>query len=573
MTAKKTSAKGDYKQPVLKREPVSVRQLELMLIVFLRSSTGFLAANGTLKEESFSAGHRCYAVMWGMICAFHETFDNDLPSEEFLAAELEQVSEDVLTDAEIDVLDDFLSTAFSMDEDAIKDKVALRILKNYMEDRLTDQMRVEIASNNFTPRDIFALATGYRDQAASLGSIQAEPIAKPFADDWILGEDFRIEKVSCGIDDLDLLMCGGIAKKEVMGLLGPHGSCKTLMAIQIICTMAANARALWIADDRKGPLPMFFYFFYEGTIDEMRLRSLAFSAKISRESLEMGDMAQLSTKDNLKGYEQRLFADYARNGIEILGEQERLLIATKRINDNVRFIDMTGNDPLRSSQGYGSIEEVESILRANDDHVRNNTGEEAVTGGFVIDYVGAMAKRYKEYNNFDDAALRHAITGAPYAAKHRIAIHRNCTALLLHQLSGAANELAPGKVAHGTKSAESRTFRENLDFNFVIGAPDREGHVQIQMDKQRRTGRQPAIVVRIHGKICAVLSTNGKMVVDNGSIIPAEALHMIQGNDDSYDDDFTAADGAVSVGPGAKGLQLNMPQQDAQSDVLLQDEI
>ena len=85
---------------------------------------------------------------------------------------------------------------------------------------------------------------------------------------------------------------------------------------------------------------------------------------------------------------------------------------------------------------------------------------------------------------------------------------------MLHQLSGQANQKGSAAKVYHTDAAESKSFAENLDFAFVIGAVNDLGLCQINATKHRRTADCPAAIVRVRGEMSRVEGTGNKYAID-----------------------------------------------------------
>ena len=514
-----------------RRAPLTDRQIELMLAVLIRRESSFLAAKSQLTVDRFASLHRAYAVVWSIVCDYHDEF-TDMPNEDYIIGEIEsRLDEDpeAMSPEESSMLDQYLTWAFKPPLREMKEKVAFKLLRRYLEDRLIDDARHQLNSSAHTPTNIFGLMQGFTERASIIGAIEPNPLGKPFPKGWDRNESLKITKIKTNMADLDDFMQGGLGQGEVMGLLGPHGSCKTTLGVQVACEWAKAYRAAWKENSRQG-LPSYVYLFiYEGSVSEMRLRALSHTGQIARDSLEIGEPRALSTASKLRRYERQKFAAKLRKGDRVFGERTRYKLAQGILNDNFRVIDMTGNDVDNPGRGWGMVDEIASLLRTDVEFHRRR-GIEHRVGGVIIDYVGAAVERYIDMTpNTSHDNLRHLLGKFPLHAKNKIAMAYKCPVIVLHQLSGTANSFSPGKLPKGTDSAECKSFRENLDWLIVVGNPTQEGRALIGLDKQRRGPAKRSVVIQIDGRFCSVLSTDGRWVLDEhtGSIVEAASLRQI----------------------------------------------
>ncbi len=211
------------------------------------------------------------------------------------------------------------------------------------------------------------------------------------------------------------------------------------------------------------------------------------------------------------------------------------------------ILDMTGGDEQHRGAGSGYIAEISSRIKAE---LRGH-GPDATCRLTVIDYLGAMAKRHLAVANKDVDELRHWVANAPLEAKNQIAAKYNCPVWLMHQFSGAANAKAPGAQYHHTDAAESKSFAENLDFSFAVGAPNAMGLCQFLTTKHRRTGHQPTQIIQIQGEMSTVIYaghlytldpyTHHFVAADDEHPASSESMQVAQmltsGNNQTNDDD------------------------------------
>lgn len=511
-----------------RRAPLTERHIEMMLGVLIRKESAFLVARSRLQAETFAEGHRRYAILWSIVDDHYEEF-NELPLENHVVAELEvRLDEDpgALSPEGIELLDEYLAMIYRVDEEELKEKVVFRYLKQYLEDRLAERLRSEVNGSRHTPSNLFGLMSTYAEEASSIGTLEPVPLAAPFERGWDRTSSLKVHKVRTWVDDLDDMMQGGTANGEVFGILGPHGSCKTTLGVQIAAQWSANYREAWKARGRQGPLEFVYMFIYEGSLDEMRLRALSHIGQIARDSLEIGDPRALSREGQLHTYEERRFSVELSRGERVFGELERYRIAQRMLNDNFRIVDMTGNDSEHPGRGAGMVDEIRSTIETDGEHHRR-AGFEYKVGGIVVDYVGAAVERFIDQSQkASHDNLRHLIGRFPLHSKNKLARSFDCPVCLLHQLSGTANSFAPGKVPKGTDSAECKSFRENLDHNFVVGNPSSEDWAILSLDKHRRGPAMPPVAISIDGRFSTVRSTNGAVVIHNNKLVEAASLRQ-----------------------------------------------
>lgn len=528
-------------QAIGKRPPVTDRQIEIMLAVLIRKKNALVTARSHLFPETFADHHRHYSALWAIALDYYDEF-NDMPPEEQLAAEIEsRLDQDptALSEEEIETIDNFLRTAYAVDEQYLLENLAFKYLKEYLEDRLAAKLRNEVSDGYSTSAGMFELLSRYQEEAGSIGTLTPKPLASPFEEGWDNDNASAIHKVASDLPFLSNMTNGGIARGEVLLLMGPHGSCKTTIAVQMACEQALSHYENWDNlrhESPDEPLRYVYMFFYEGTLAEMRMRCLSYAARIARESLEEGDVAKLSRAGSLKDYElkdPKLQAFVEGNAVHIPGELERYRLLQQKLNRNLRIVDMTGNDQDFPGRGYGMVDEMVQVIRGEQELAKTQ-GENRGTALVVIDYAGAAVERHMDHNNIPrDRGLRFLLNKFPMHCKNKLAVAFDCPVLLMHQLSGAANAMNPGKVAKGTDAAESKTVRENTDWCMVLSNPDKDGLCVVTMDKHRRAPSTNNEVIRINGRFCRVDSTDGRYFYDQsqGKIVNRSTLHSVNSSD------------------------------------------
>lgn len=525
------------------RRVLQRRQIENMLMILCRHEPSFLRARQYLHVDLFPARHTGLAAIWAIVNDYYDEF-SFLPNEEQIATEFEaRVDTDPeFSDDAIEDTDRFISAIFGPDEETIEGstKVAFAYLRQYLEDRLMDRVRSDMMNNRVTPNDTFGRLQEYTQEASQIQAVEPNPIRPMFEEGWDENNELEVVKIRTGSSFVDCMLKGGIARTEVVGFLGPHGSLKTTMAVQIGTDIAVNARKEWARNGKEGPLGFCYHFFWEGTLNEMRLRSLSHVGKISRDSLEKGDPASLGRGRRLKDYEKKLFASKLGREGALESEFQRYKTAQVLLNDNYRAIDMTGNDPDNPARGSGLVDEIVSVLLLEKQFYEQQ-GVEWHVDCVTVDYAGAACKRHCLAHNRDpDRFLRHLLGGFNLELKNKVAVAFDCAVLSLHQLNADANALTVAKTGHGTDAAEARNWRENVDFNIVVGNLDQGQRCLISLDKHRRTPGIAEQIIQLQGEICTVVAADKDWTIDpvQRQIVRRDDMAKVyNGNQDALDDD------------------------------------
>jgi RecA/RadA recombinase len=540
-----------------------------MMTCVVRDPHSFRTAKIGLSSELFAEKHRGFAALWAVVFDYNEEFGG-LPDEDYVVGELERRLEedpDAMTDEGMQELDDFIARAYKLDPKFLDHKTRKschKHLRQYLEEQMKEDLQATLSSSTYTPTDMCGLLEDYKQAHHRLASLDPEGLDVPFPEGWE-SQGPQVVKRKTGIDYLDWMLNGGKARGEVYGLLGPSGSCKTTLAVQYAVLQAQQDRSEWRAATKRGEkaeLPITYYFFYEATLAEFRVRALSCHGQIDRTTLENGEYDKLSTRDNLKPYERRRWQLNLKRGNQVMSESERFKRAQKILNLNLRLIDMTGNDEKNPGRGWGMVDEIAQIIQMDLDQ-RRARGQACRVGSIVIDYAGAAVKRFLDHEGKDyQSNIRHYIGSFGMQCKNKLAIAYDCDVLVLHQFSGKANSMAPGVLPASTDAAESKNWRENLDFSLLVGNPNNDHFAVFGRDKARRAARVNNIVVKINGKLSRV-DWAKDFAVDpvRRTIVHKRELHSVDDDDepsgetvrmDEYDEGGSVADDiARSMNSGA----------------------
>lgn len=504
----------------MKRRPVLAEsKKELMMTVLLRNEDAYKATREILKPEHFGEFDRGYALTWHIAGDFFTDHDA-LPEFEILKAEVEAACESnptLLNDAEYDKLSDFLSFAFdkdSFDRDVTTDRAngdwAIKTAKKFLDERLAARMKEAIQSKDMIPVNLPEVMSRFAAEAEQIAAVSTEVDFDPFADNW--HQTASIKLFSTGIPIFDNFLGGGHAPGEVYGLMGPYGSCKTTMASMLVVEGAKAFYEEHLLDPSQPP-KIAFVVCYEARKAEMRNRTLGYAAKIRRSTLESLDpeksleLAGFSTSGKLKKYEKRMWRKDIANGKNVKGELDRALAVMPWLRRHMVILDMTGHET--KGVGNNGVKEIAQVI------TNVCRQRKARCGVAVVDYIGAMVKRYMAGNEIDTSELRHLIGSAPLTLKSQVADVFDCPVWALHQLSGEANSYGSAVLADHTNAAEAKNFGENLDFNLVVSKPqDVDAVALLGCTKHRRQPGKTHAIIQVDGAMNRILGADAKFMLN-----------------------------------------------------------
>lgn len=385
-------------------------------------------------------------------------------------------------------------------------------VRHFLQSRYVYQPLAAALAANMTSRLPQILAdTILRQQR--LTQVDVNPVVSALPDNWAPQPTF-VEPTGCSY--FDIFMDGGDAPGEVNGILGPMGTGKTMLAVNLACNKARymlSARANPAKRNRR-----IYLVTYEQSADEIRKRLLCCAASIDFSSLrEMTSLASLSSKarGDYKPYERdrhiRNYDDPDQILLEHAGETERLEVARPILRDIIQIIDLSGNGP-NARPGVGYVDEIVGLIEA-DQQACGNPGVASV----IVDYVLLAAQRYMAASGLSvDKHTRHTVAGFVDQMKQRVAGRFQTAAWLLHQLNTEGNKGNPTRVTSHTQAAESGAFAAALSFCACLSTKDVQSNCcLLNFSKRRRAGEYiPPKILHIHGSEATVLDGDELFAID-----------------------------------------------------------
>ena len=362
--------------------------------------------------------------------------------------------------------------------------------------------------------------------------VDVNPVVPVIPDNWAPKPTF-VEPT--GLSYFDMFMDGGHAPGEVNGILGPMGTGKTMLAVNL--AVASGRFQLAKPPNSSGKPKRVYLVTYEQSAEELRKRIVSCAAQIAFASLrEMTDPAvSLSSKyrGDYKQYEQnRDWISYGSDmsRVERPGELERYtrempLLASSGV---IQIIDLSGiGEQTRSGSGY--VEEVAALIAA-DQQACGNPGTACV----IVDYVLLAAQRYMSVNKMDESRnTRFAVAGYVDRIKQQVAGRFATPVWLLHQMNSAGNAGNPTKPTTHNQASESSAFAAALTFCACLSTKDVQSNCcLLNFSKRRRAGDSvPCKVLHIIGAEASVVDGDEHFVANTqlGKILPREVAGQFGG--------------------------------------------
>lgn len=473
-------------------------ELQLLLCYLTRDLSTLGTARTQFASSLLSPAAESGASLYlDALYAYYDRYGS-LPVQPHMTAEFARVAaESPLGGREADVrwAENVLTQAFDpvMTEAVVQNRrFGLDLLVRLLTERtVVNRLEAVIRQTpgQYVLSDVGAVFTHLSGQLGQVNSLRAADTVPLFPDDAFTLEMPTV--IQTGVDFLDdTVLGGGCHAGKVYGLLGPYGSFKTGLGVQI--AVSSSERQVGRPDEGLS-----VYFVYEGGASEIRIRGIAQAADMPKDTVEEyfrqgQNPTVLSTASSLKQYEIDRYQIQEQQLPGRPGELERLADARHRMA-NLRIADMSG--PRENPDaGSGYAQEIVSYLE------RLTYSTRLPIKMVVIDYVKKLCVRHLQAKGWSFDRLRELASPFPDLIRRTVAEKFGCAVWLLQQLNAEANKKAPGSAQHHADAAESRDFGENLWYAITLSNPDRRNNhtLNLAVTKSRDTAAPPSgMVVRI----------------------------------------------------------------------------
>lgn len=551
-----------------RRSLLDIHKKEEMLAVLIRNPSAYVIVNELLLAEHVAEIGQGHALIWEVVRQFHDQFKK-LPAKEQLNSELHQrlsADEELLSDEEKEAVDEFVEYAFDKRQHGVniaKSKQhrdhAIQTCRLLLEEYAAVRLRKAMLADGTVPVDMRAALEDVQSTISRAASLTTPSIETVFDDGWEQEADLAL--VPCGVKAVDRLIGGGGGAGEVIIFMGPQGSCKSTLAVQIAANLAKHGADIYLSGlFPKGKRPVSVVVSTEMELKEFRLRVLAYLAKIPQQRLR-----KLLAAKNLEGfsrdpkpamtkgtaYEKKQFQSQYDEGKGFVCEYDRIGLATQLVNQFCMFVNATPNNALNPNLGKGGVAEIAAVLEA---HIRQHPEVKPIN--LVLDHASALASRMVGYDGVTTEDLRHILRDIPLHVRDMIAVKYQIPTYVMHQLSGEAARRGPTADYHHTDAAECKQFAEFASFAIVSGPPTDDGRqlARFRCTKHRREPPKPYSTVEIRGSFNEVVDRTGDIFVDQQRriFVTKEELKSFGYAKKHNDFDVDEKSGSVSP-PGMSG--------------------
>lgn len=480
---------------------------EEMLAVLIRNVEAFEAVAELFTPKEAKTISDGAALIWRLTRKFYATY-SELPGRSQLTTQIHQAMSDnpdlIDRDEQADI-DKFLDYAWN-DEEHGKDistsrsfcRAAIDTCRQLMEEVVTDRMQVEMVKEGTLPVDLPHLLEATQSTLNQVKALTEVDVAVAFPDGWDVREEAKL--IPTNVPPLDEFTGGGLRGSEVLLFMAPYGSCKTTTCCHAVSESLEKLAEEYVTGvgkkDKKGRpmIPMITLIFTEGDLDEYRCRILSHMARVPWNRLT--GMTDLSVLDDgtepgqtpETKYEEAEFAADSAQGAPWLNEVQRVKRAVKLANRHLLLVDCTNSKDNPYKLGAGGMEQIASVMQGIFRKRKN-----CYPTTFWVDHVAGIIDRLSE-TILDENVLRRRLGTIPLVARDQLATPFAAPVILMHQLSGAANEKGAAARFHHTDAEGCKSIAKYAVFAVQSGPVDNNNMCVWACTKHRR---QPPSVSRI----------------------------------------------------------------------------
>ena len=334
-----------------------------------------------------------------------------------------------------------------------------------------------------------------KDAAAGLDGLKPTNYlsAQEMAASWLdVHNRPAIQAHRTGVDFIDKFITG-LVNGYTYSYLGPTGSAKTSLGIQLAVTYALKLRDRWLSGGRKTPLGQVFYVTTEDGLNAIQLRMLSHGAVVDRDRLSGKSKIPLTTKDTLSPDDRKL-TEHPRFKAAF-SETDRVRMMQRRFQDNLKVIDLRDDSII--PRGVHPITYIQQQI----DRAVNTADNNTYCALVIIDHCETLIGRLRTLA--DKGMSRwEVIEKLPEDIRDQLATHFDCPVWAVHQVSGQANEKGTTARINHTDGKGSKSWGTYFHVCFSISKVDRENNqCRLQITKNRDGAILPDKTLRLLGNI------------------------------------------------------------------------
>jgi len=414
-----------------------------MLMYAIRTHEVATQALSRLRPEDFSADSEAdFQVLWIVAQAYWNAYGAAPPKQYMSDICTSVLREQGFTEGAVhDRMRALIDQIYHPELPTFDINYGMALLKNFMSKKITDAVQHVVTTNpGDAARVMELIQTEYHHRTIE-DAQEINPLA--VLDNSLISAP----RVPLHVPQLDLLLGGGLADSECIGVLGPSGGGKTLMAIQAASSLAVHREHC-------------LYFTYEQPAEELRPRILSCLTKLPIEKFHNKRLEEMDEEAREK---VKSFAPYSQY---------------------LTVID-------RSSSGDNTLEIDTRIKRA----IESGKKPRLV----VIDWAWILVTRVAAASGRRQTQERQHLMTVMDAFKSMASKYR-VSFMILQQLSTEQAKKSPTKKPQWFNAAEAGNFAWLLPYCFAIGQADGNGYCYLVGSKARNAKRQDCIM-RLRGEL------------------------------------------------------------------------
>lgn len=286
-----------------------------------------------------------------------------------------------------------------------------------------------------------------------------------------------------GVRVIDLLVGGGMSPGELLGVLGPTGGGKTVLAVGIACEQTRRKKHVAI------------FQFEQPTEGDLTERIFSYMLNT--------DISQFRNK-NLKDIDKNLLKQY--------GEIK------EKFGKYLTIVDL--------SQGSRGQDGANEVIRFLDSLIANGECPNVV----IIDWLGAMIQRYIAFKNLNTSDYRHIAQQFIDVVRQHARTH-GYIPVFFHQLNTEAARRSPQVKPVVTDAMEVRSFAFFMDACVCLGTLSKDTRVGWFIADKNRRDNPVELLVKLEGARVRFTEAQGYSVDHRGRFISEEDMLEAQAVD------------------------------------------
>lgn len=451
--------------------------VSVLLVHLVRDTKLIEKAQGKLQpahlEREVSSDHVAY--IWTCSSEYYLKYKKTIPKHYLLAGIAERAEKNgiALDDATIEEVGAFVDWIYSIPDSDMEHETGMEYLKQLLVDvHITSPLQAMLSSGSDMSEIYEALQQGMNVAAVSA----VEPL-DPLAEFEMYQEASKPMPLG-GTDIMyfNQLTNGGMAPGEVMMMVGPTGGFKTMMAVDIVCSMAMVQQYSMFCSYEQA--------FKSGDLPN---RFMSRMSGISKEYLRNTKLDTMPADVKEKIRQAKQYGQY------------------------IQFMDRSQH-----------IDKIEDIGGQVQDAINRGKKPEFI----IVDQLLTWVSKWPELQGGDPKILRTMARDILLSLKREVCEKYGTRLLLLHQVPADVLKSGAGKALHITDSAECKSMAFWADFAVAMGVRTTQDVFILSCGKNR-CGVLKAYAIQAHPEFCKFSLSETYKVDEQGLNLVSLNPHML----------------------------------------------